>query len=254
MSDSKNKDFNFFVPLDVFKGSDGEWRVKGLASTEHMDLQGEVVRQNSLDITPLKEGKGLFNWDHQSGPENVVGAIEGAEIKNEGLFVEGYLFKNSKKAQAVHEILTSLKDKDKRRLGFSIEGKILRRAGQGGREIAAARVEKVALTFDPVNPNTYAQLVKSLAVENGSEPVTHTSGDGGTYIVESETNEVTIVPTPEAVAEMFTADEVRELVKSCLQKNLEEVLEGKKYDFEEARRIILEAVKKAIAKIGENRN
>ncbi len=161
--DSKN--FNFYIPLDISKASNGDWRIKGLASTEHMDLQGEIVRQNSLDITPLKDGKGLLNWDHQSGPENVIGAVDKADMTDNGLMVEGYLFKNSARAKSIHEILTSLKDKDKNRLQMSIEGKILRRAGMNGKEIAAARIDKVALTFDPVNPNTYAELVKSLTAE-----------------------------------------------------------------------------------------
>ncbi len=161
--DENSKNFNFCIPLDFSKASNGDWRIKGLASTEHLDLQGEIVRQNSLDITPLKEGRGLLNWDHKDGPENILGAVDGAELTEKGLEVEGYLYKNSERAKSVYNLLSSFKDKDKRRLQMSIEGKILRRAGPNGRDIAAARIDKVALTFDPVNPNTYAQLVKSLS-------------------------------------------------------------------------------------------
>lgn len=160
------KDFSFFVPVDLEKAKNDEWRIKGIASTDHMDLQGEIIRQDSLDITPLTDGRGLFNWDHKPGPENLIGKIDNASIGKDGLFVEGYLFKNTDRAKGIYNILTSLKSEDKRRVGFSIEGKVLKRCGVNGREIIGARVEKVAVTVDPVNPNTYAELVKSLTAEN----------------------------------------------------------------------------------------
>lgn len=163
--ENQERKFDFWTPVSLTKNNNGDWRIRGLASTEDVDLQGEVVRQHSLDITPLKEGRGILNYDHSNKPEDILGVIDDADIKEDGLHIDGYLFKNSKNAQAVYNILTSLKDKDKSRVGLSIEGKIYNRGGPGGKIINAARIDKVAVTLDPVNPNTYAHLVKSLTGE-----------------------------------------------------------------------------------------
>src|SRR5690348_8997451 len=95
------KDFKFYVPLELVKSEkDGEdeWQIKGIASTPDEDLQGETVDQSGLDIGLLKAGRGLFNFDHQKGPENVLGQIEDAEFVDQDgkrcLMVKGYLFKH----------------------------------------------------------------------------------------------------------------------------------------------------------------
>ena len=45
--------FKFNVPLDIIKSDDDGWKVKGIASTEDKDLQGEIVKQQGLDISVL---------------------------------------------------------------------------------------------------------------------------------------------------------------------------------------------------------
>lgn len=164
------KDFKFYVPLELVKSDkegEDEWQIKGIASTPDEDLQGETVDQEGLDISLLKAGRGLFNFDHQKGPENVLGQIEDAEfIEKDGkrcLQVEGYLFKHQDRSKAMYNILKSLKKGSVPRVQMSIEGKILQRDFVNNRAIKKARIDKVALTLDPVNPYTYAELCKSLA-------------------------------------------------------------------------------------------
>lgn len=167
-----SKKFNFSVPVELRKTDEGDWRIRGLASTEGVDLQGEVVKQDGLDISALQQGFGLFNFDHEKGPENLIGAIDKAEKSSNGLMVEGYLFKHQPRAVAFYNVLNSLKEKDRHRVKMSIEGKIIKRAGDNGKIIANAKVDKVALTVDPVNTETYVEICKSLsAIENGSEDV-----------------------------------------------------------------------------------
>ena len=172
MSDEKLvKSFQIHVPVELEKSKDADgedtWIVKGIASTPDQDLQGEVVDQNGLDISPLKAGRGLFNVDHQKGPENVIGQIEDAEfVKSDGkkvLMVKGYLFKHQPRAQAFYNIMKSVKKGSAPRVHMSIEGKILQRDTVNKSVIRNARIDKVALTLDPVNPYTYADLSKSLA-------------------------------------------------------------------------------------------
>ena len=171
MSDEKiMKSFQIHIPVELEKSKDAEgedhWIVKGVASTADKDLQGEVVDQNGMDIAPLKAGRGLFNVDHQKGPENVIGQIEDAEfVKSDGkrvLMVKGYLFKHQPRAQAFYNIMKSVKKGSAPRVHMSIEGKILQRDAVNKSVIRNARIDKVALTLDPVNPYTYADLSKSL--------------------------------------------------------------------------------------------
>jgi hypothetical protein len=157
------------MPVELVKSKKDEedvWRIKGIASTPDEDLQGETINQEGLDISVLKAGRGLFNWDHQKGPENIIGQIEKAEfIENDGkraLEVEGYLFNKQPRAQAFYNIMTSMKKASAPRVHLSIEGKILERDFEDNQTIRKARVEKVALTLDPVNPYTYVDLIKSL--------------------------------------------------------------------------------------------
>ena len=164
------------MPVELTKGQkDGhdQWKIKGIASTGDTDLQGETVDQQGLDISALKAGRGLFNWDHQKGPENILGQIEDAEfIKSDDgkqcLQVEGYLFKEQDRAKAFHNILKSIKKGNAPRVHMSIEGKIMERDNFNAAKIKKARIDKVALTLDPVNPYTFAELCKSL---NSPEPI-----------------------------------------------------------------------------------
>lgn len=173
---SKDKDFLVHIPVELVKSEkDGEeqWTIQGIASTGDSDLQGESIDQEGLDISLLKAGRGLFNADHQRGPENVVGQIEDAEfITHEGkkaLHVQGYLFKEQPKAQAFRNILKSLKKGSGPRVHMSIEGKILQRDHTDNKRIKKARIDKIALTLDPVNPYTFAELCKSLNTQDASE-------------------------------------------------------------------------------------
>ncbi len=169
-----NKEFQFHIPVELTKGKEeGEWRVKGIASTPDQDLQGEVVDQEGLDISALKAGRGLFNWDHQKGPENVLGQIDNADfIEKDGkrvLQVEGFLFKDNERSKGFYSIMNGMKKGGSPRVHMSIEGKIIKRDFMNDKKINKARIDKVALTLDPVNPYTYAELVKSLAASEKAD-------------------------------------------------------------------------------------
>jgi hypothetical protein len=167
--DKNAQSFKFHIPIDFTKGGDGKYKIRGLASTEDRDLQGEIVKQSGLDFSPIREGKGLFNWNHKSDPQFILGKIDKAELTDGGTMVEGYLFDKVDNAKAVIQIMESLKPEDKSRIQMSIEGKIVERDSVDPTTINRARVEKVALTLDPVNPSTYAEFAKSLTAPGASE-------------------------------------------------------------------------------------
>lgn len=159
--------FKAIIPVELEKGSEeGDWKIKGLASTSKRDRQGEIVFQDGLDLSPIHQKRGIFNFDHKPGPENTVGLIDSARRTPDGLLVEGRLFKNHDKAKAIHQIMTSLGKSDRGRMGMSVEGVIQERAGEDKKIIKKAVIKAVALTMNPVNEDTYVDLAKSLGTES----------------------------------------------------------------------------------------
>lgn len=158
-----SKNFKFSLPVLLEKAKDGDLRVYGLASTQSKDLQGEVVDLRGLDLEPIKKGKGYLNFDHSKEIEDRLGVIDQYKLDQKGLYIGGYLFKNSKKANDIYNIMASLKNEHKGQVGMSIEGIIRERAGDGGKVIKKAVITGAALTFTPVNTDTYCDLVKSLS-------------------------------------------------------------------------------------------
>lgn len=154
--------FKVVLPASLEKAQDGSYKVRGLASTQGMDQQGEMIIQKGIDLTPIDKRKGILNWDHQKGPENTIGLLDGYQKTNDGLYVEGRLFKNHTKARAVKEIMESLGEGDRGRMGLSVEGKILERDPANPKVIRKCMINAVALTMNPVNASTYADLVKSM--------------------------------------------------------------------------------------------
>lgn len=159
----QDQKFSVVLPAELSKSEDGEWRVFGLASTPKRDLQGEVIDLQGIDLTPIQKGKGVFNWDHKEGPENTIGSIDTYKKADDGLYLGGYLYKNHDRAKSIYQIMSSLKKSDKGKIGMSVEGIIKKRSGADGKTISKAIITKCALTMNPVNTDTYADLVKSLS-------------------------------------------------------------------------------------------
>lgn len=185
----KNR-FKFNLPLEITKSDEKGWKVRGLASTEDTDLQGEIVRQAGLDISVLKAGRGLLNYEHKNDPENLIGLIENADISKKGLEIEGYLFKKHKRAQAIAEIMQSLDKGNQSRVQLSIEGKIRERNPENNKEIKQAMIDRVAITFEPVNQSTYLSFAKSLLanedIQEKTEEIEKSAGSDPKEIVVSE--------------------------------------------------------------------
>lgn len=180
----REEKFEFQVPVDLMKSKDGEWRVRGLASTTSIDQQGEILLQTGMDLTPINKKKGFINFDHQKGPENNIGILDGYSKTPQGLYLEGRLFKKHTRAKAVKEILDSLGDKDRGRMGMSVEGAIIKRSGKNNKVVEKCVIRGVALTMNPVNTDTYVDLVKSLntsSIEFEVDPLDKALGVGSGY-------------------------------------------------------------------------
>lgn len=158
--------FTFFVPATALevtksgKGKDCKRWIQGIASTNSRDLQGEIVKQRGIDFSYFMK-HGYFNDDHKPGPEHKVGQPTECKVTKNGFWVKGFLFNGQKKANEYWELMNALTQSDSdRKVGFSIQGKVKRRAGK---EISECWIQDIALTPAPVNTTTWAEIAKSLS-------------------------------------------------------------------------------------------
>ena len=165
--------FNFWFPIEkaqeIIDPDTGEVRMLlgGIASTADEDSDGEFLDPKGFDIEPLLKS-GMVNWHHQAKdqPAAIIGEPIKAEIRPEGLYVETELYPSSKIAQEVWQLAQILeKDSKTRRLGYSVEGKVLKRKSEDKnspdyKKIQKAIITGVAITHQPKNPKTFASIIK----------------------------------------------------------------------------------------------
>jgi hypothetical protein len=173
--------FNFDVEIDCFEkagAGDKARRIAGYVSTADLDKDGEVLIQKGLNFSQFLRN-GYFNYNHGQGPDDLIGYPEDARYvrkgemlpsgnvaHQDGWYVEGYLLKGVKKADDTWQLAQSLKGTG-RRLGYSVEGKVLRRGmlKSGIPAVVEAMVRNVAVTHCPKNDKTALEiLAKSLSV------------------------------------------------------------------------------------------
>lgn len=173
MTKSNIDKFTFWCPLDIQKSvidpETGQevMRLGGIASTSDEDSDGEFLDPKGFDIRPLVNS-GMVNWHHQAKgqPATIIGEPSKAEIRPEGLYIETDLYPSSQIARDVWELAQTLeKDSKTRRLGYSIEGKVVKRKSNNKnspdyKRIVKAIITGVAITHQPKNPKTFANIIK----------------------------------------------------------------------------------------------
>lgn len=178
----KDDEFSFWLPMDIVKASPEEKKkghrrlVQGVASTTDEDLQKETVDQHGIDFSYFLKF-GYYNNDHKPGFENKVGQPIDCRVTKEGLWTKGFLFNNHKIADAIWELANALEaSQADRKLGFSIQGKVTRRAG---RRILKCWIQDIAVTAAPINTHTWLDVVKSLS----ATPAEYFCDDTGCFYV-----------------------------------------------------------------------
>jgi len=166
--------FKFWVPaqaVTISKAEKGKknskmW-IQGIASTDHTDLQGEVVDQAGIDFGYFLK-HGYFNNDHKPGFEHKVGEPTECRVTKQGLWVRGFLYENNKIANDIWNLMQAQESTDgaKRKVGFSIEGKVKRR---NGKQIESCWIQDIAITPAPVNTASWAEIAKSLSAQPWNE-------------------------------------------------------------------------------------
>lgn len=175
------ENFNIWCPVEISKAIDpltgnSIMRLGGIASTSDEDSDGEFLDPRGFDIKPFVE-KGIVNWHHQAknSPMAIIGEPSKAEIKKEGLYIETDLYPSNPIAQEVFTLAETLeKDSSTRRLGFSIEGKVVKRKSNDKKSPLYKKIEKavitgVAITHQPKNPKTFANIIKGETGEEDEE-------------------------------------------------------------------------------------
>lgn len=183
-----NDNFKFFVPLEIEKAKDEQgkevMKIAGIASTADRDSDGEVLDPSGFDLSYFMSN-GFINWHHQAKdkPEAIIGEPTKAEIRKEGLYVEGFLYPESKLAREVYELAKGLeKSSSNRRLGFSIEGKVVERDLMDERFVKKAKITGLAVTPTPKNASTIVDILKG-EFTDVEEFNTQSEANGGNYNV-----------------------------------------------------------------------
>jgi hypothetical protein len=179
MTDSDTQQL-FQIEAELVKSEgDGRRIVRGYASTESLDQQGEVILKSGIDFSYLLKS-GFLNYDHQKADLGgvhmpvIVGVPTHAEIRDKGLWVEGELLKadgpvapTSEQLRAANELWelgVALQKSGRRALSYSVEGTVVERRGN---KIVKSLVKHVAITHKPVNPEcTIEVFAKSLCCGN----------------------------------------------------------------------------------------
>lgn len=173
--ENTNGSFRIFVPAELVKaksqGGKKKMILKGVASTAVVDSQGESLDPNGFDISYLLK-HGYINWDHQSkkDPLSLIGRpTANTKIEKGQMLIEAELFEDNPRAVDAFQ-LQGILEKAGLGLGWSIEGKALERGakkpGEPGYNIVKkARITGVALTPNPINQDTVAQIAKSESLD-----------------------------------------------------------------------------------------
>lgn len=172
--------FKLNVPFDVIKSEDtGQMLFGGFVSSGKKDREEEVIIQKGLDFQPWID-RGWFNDNHASALTRggLVGVpvenkpvqwlakgdaspLTGDPVERSGWHVMGELL-DTQEGRTIYDIGKALQ-KTHRRLGMSLEGRVMRRKGP---TILKAEVHNIAITQRPVNPDTVVEVLTK-ALEKG---------------------------------------------------------------------------------------
>lgn len=214
---TKEEGFHFFIPMEksylekaISSKADKDpksWKIGGYASSNDTDLEGESIDPYGIDTSYFLKF-GYFNDDHQKGAAHKVGIPTEAFVDEKGLYVRGYLLKDIPEAQGIYRLMQTLASgSHDRQVGFSVEGKVLEQAG--GR-ILKCWIKDIAITANPVNTKTFAELIKSLKEKYSSvepEPDLIKKSESDTKDPSSKGGTITIAEVRAAAAEVKKAAE-----------------------------------------------
>ena len=182
----ENKKFNFGLDINIDeeifkaatestgKGRYDKMQLWGLASDNSKDLEGQTLEPAGYEIDGfLKEG--LVNLEHftsrKGDPKYWIGEPIDGKVKNNEFYTKVKLWKGKDLAQNFWDTVLIMKaNNSKRKPGFSIEGTALEKDPLNKNRITKAKINHIALTMNPVNKNSWADIVKGQQKEDFVQP------------------------------------------------------------------------------------
>jgi hypothetical protein len=159
----KDQLFSTFIPFDVIeKATEADplrGPIRGIASTESQDQDGDIVIQEGLDWSAFfaKSGSGRpipLTYEHPLGVNNIVGEATSVRIVDKdgvkATEIEGHLYLNDEQGANVWKKACAMKKAGSLRLGFSVEGRVPP-GGRDGNKIIKAKIYSVAISPVPRN-------------------------------------------------------------------------------------------------------
>lgn len=201
--------FNFGVSCDIEddefeKASKAEDKDKyknmiifGRASDSSIDQEGQSLLPSGYDFSYfLKSGK--INLEHyttrKSDPTAWIGEPIEAYVKGEEFFIKAKLWEHQPKARAFYDtILNMKKSGSTRRPGFSIEGKAIEKDPFNPNRILKAKILNCAATFDPINQNSFLDIVKGVQKQDFVQLEEKPIQDNQTYLLQYELEDGSIL-------------------------------------------------------------
>jgi hypothetical protein len=145
-------------------------KLDGIATNQQLDSSGEILNVAGHDITDFLEGRGVLNWEHEKGAEDIIGAVIYAkkimsekDCENERqklywdisggpyVYIISELYEDEQHPGAVccsAMVRYYAKRNEKMFIGFSIEGQTLERDGN---KLERSVGRRVAFTLRPCN-------------------------------------------------------------------------------------------------------
>lgn len=244
MEFQEQKLFELPVELELRKSAGGNRRiVRGYASTETIDQDGESILQKGIDFSPLLKS-GYVNYDHQY--QNIAGARvpiligvpRQVEFDGKGWIVESELFKSGdggvssnliRLAEEMWDLGMALQKSDSdRKLAYSVEGGVIYRDPKNPKKIMKSVVRHVALTHKPVNEECTVDLfIKSLCCGrcNPDHPLYipgHTCGSHASMSKEDKED----MQKSEGAPSAMSTESAAPLLRQNLDKGMTSVLYG----------------------------
>lgn len=199
-----SRNFNFFVESDIeddvfekAKKAKGDDRYKnmilfGKASDNSVDSQDEILEPSGFDIEEFLS-TGLINLEHytvrKASAKYWIGEPIDAYVDGDEFFIKTKLWDTHPEARNLWDTIIAMKESgSSRKPGYSIEGKTMQKDSKNPKRIKKAKISHCAITFSPINKNSWVEIVKG---EQKSDfiPITHDSSetDGGVYLIQMET-------------------------------------------------------------------
>lgn len=248
-------DFNFYVGCDISdedfekaSKAKGEDRYKnmiifGLASDDSEDAEDQILKPSGYDFDEFLK-TGLINLEHfptrKADPSSWIGEPLDAYVKGEKFFIKAKLWEHQPKARAFYDtVLAMKKSGSTRKAGFSIEGKAIEKDPWNKNKITKAKIRHCAVTFMPVNSNSWLDIVKGKQKEDYIEHIPEGEFKGQPYIMQYELDDGSILTINKDFSVKIERNGLKKTVTTETVKPLtKESLDPKEKNLEKARQII----------------